>query len=109
MAGELFTGTTNVTMGTSGGVGDADGSKDTYERIKDASFNNRPTALTFWYKYAPYTSDTWKVHIELLDEGKNVIIQKDYISSEAKEDWTEAVVDLDYVGETLYSNVNIFM
>ena len=103
VAGELFTGTTNVTMGTSGGVGDADGSKDTYERIKDASFNNRPTALTFWYKYAPYTSDTWKVHIELLDEGKNVIIQKDYISSEAKEDWTEAVVDLDYVGETLYS------
>lgn len=103
VAGELFTGTTNVTMGTSGGVGDADGSKDTYERIKDASFNNRPTALTFWYKYVPYTSDTWKVHIELLDEGKNVIIQKDYISSEAKEDWTEAVVDLDYVGETLYS------
>lgn len=103
VAGELFTGTTNVTMGTSGAFGDADGSKDTYERIKDASFYNRPTALKFWYKYAPYTSDTWKAHIELLDEGKNVIIQKDYTSSEAKGDWTEAVVDLDYVGETLYS------
>ena len=103
VAGELFTGTTNVTIGTSGAFGDADGSKDTYERIKDASFNNRPTALKFWYKYAPYTSDTWKAHIELLDEGKNVIIQKDYTSSETKGDWTEAVVDLDYVGETLYS------
>lgn len=103
VAGELFTGTTNVTMGTSGVFGDADGSKDTYERIKDASFYNRPTVLKFWYKYAPYTSDTWKAHIELLDEGKNVIIQKDYTSSEAKGDWTEAVVDLDYVGETLYS------
>lgn len=103
VAGELFTGTAKVTMGTSGFLGDADGSKDTYERIKDASFYNRPTALKFWYKYAPYTSDTWKAHIELLDGGKNVIIQKDYTSSEAKGDWTEAVVDLDYVGETLYS------
>lgn len=103
VAGELFTGTAKVTMGTSGFLGDADGSKDTYERIKDASFYNRPTALKFWYKYAPYTSDTWKAHIELLDEGKNVIIQKDYTSSETKGDWTEAVVDLDYVGETLYS------
>ncbi len=103
VAGELFTGTTNVTMGTSGAFGDIDGSKDTYERVKDASFYNRPTALKFWYKYAPYTSDTWKAHIELLDEGKNVIIQKDYTSSETKGDWTEAVVDLDYVGETLYS------
>lgn len=103
VAGELFTGTAKVTMGTSGGLGDSDGSKDTYERIKDASFNNRPTSLKFWYKYTPYTSDTWQAHFELLDEGKNVIIQKDYTSSEAKEDWTEAVVDLDYVGETLYS------
>lgn len=103
VAGELFTGTAKVTMGTSGFFGDSDGSKDTYERIKDASFYNRPTALKFWYKYAPYTSDTWKAHIELLDEGKNVIIQKDYTSSETKGDWTEAVVDLDYVGETLYS------
>lgn len=104
VAGELFTGTAKVTMGTSGGgFGDSDGSKDTYERIKDASFNNRPTSLKFWYKYTPYTSDTWQAHIELLDEGKNVIIQKDYTSSEAKGDWTEAVVDLDYVDETLYS------
>lgn len=103
VAGELFTGTAKVTMGTSGFFGDADGSKDTYERIKDVSFNNRPSALQFWYKYTPYTSDTWQAHIELLDEAKNVIIQKDYTSSEAKGDWTEAVVDLDYVDETLYS------
>lgn len=103
VAGELFTGTAKVTMGTSGFFGDADGSKDTYERIKDVSFNNRPSALQFWYKYTPYTSDTWQAHIELLDEAKNVIIQKDYTSSEVKGDWTEAVVDLDYVDETLYS------
>ena len=103
VAGELFTGTAKVTMGTSGFFGDADGSKDTYERVKDASFNNRPTALKFWYKYIPYESDSWKVNIELLDENKNVIIQKDYTSSEATGDWTEATVNLGYVSEILYS------
>lgn len=98
VAGELFLGecTLNITGNDING-------DDSYEREKNAPFNNRPTALKFWYKYAPYTSDTWKAHIELLDEGKNVIIQKDYTSSEAKGDWTEAVVDLDYVDETLYS------
>lgn len=98
VAGELFLG--DCTLNMTGN--DIDGN-DSYEREKNASFNNRPTALKFWYKYAPYTSDTWKAHIELLDEGKTVIIQKDYTSSEAKGDWTEVVVDLDYVGETLYS------
>lgn len=98
VAGELFLG--DCTLNITGNDINGD---DSYEREKNASFNNRPTALKFWYKYAPYTSDTWKAHIELLDEGKTVIIQKDYTSSEAKGDWTEVVVDLDYVGETLYS------
>lgn len=103
VAGELFTGTAKVTMGTSGFFGDADGSKDTYEREKDASFYNRPTALKFWYKYVPYDSDTWKVHVELLDESRNVIIQNDYTSSEIKNDWTETTLPLNYVEGVSYA------
>lgn len=102
VSGDLFTGTANVTMGTSGIFGDADGSKDSYEREKNATFTNRPTALKFWYKYAPYNSDTWSAHIELLDEAKNIIIQQDLTSSEAKNDWTEATVSLDYDEGTVY-------
>lgn len=102
VAGELFIGTAKVSMGTNPGAGDSDGSKDTYEREKNATFTNRPTALKFWYKYVPYNSDTWSVHIELLDEAKNVIIQQDFTSSEAKNDWTEATVFLDYDEETVY-------
>lgn len=102
VAGELFTGTTKVTMGTDGIIGDADGSKDTYEREKNATFTNRPTALKFWYKYIPYNSDTWSAHIELLDEAKNIIVQQDFTSSEAKNDWTEAIVSLDYNKGTVY-------
>lgn len=96
VAGELFIGSAIVKMGTSGMFGDADGSKDTYEREKNATFTNRPSALKLWYKYVPYNSDTWSAHIELLDEAKNVIIQKDFTSSETKNDWTEAIVSLDY-------------
>lgn len=88
VAGELFTGTANVTLGTSGLFGDADGSKDTYERQKNASFSSRPTALQFYYKYVPYGSDTWKVHVELLDESGNVIIQNESTSSTAQGDWS---------------------
>lgn len=102
VAGELFIGTAKVTMGTNPGAGDRDGSKDTYEREKNATFTNRPTALKFWYKYAPYNSDTWSAHIELLDEAKNIIIQQDLTSSEAKNDWTEATVSLDYDEGTVY-------
>lgn len=98
VAGELFLGECTLNM-----TGNDINGDDSYERKKNAPFYNRPTVLKFWYKYAPYTSDTWKAHIELLDEGKNVIIQKDYTSSETKDDWTEAVMDLDYVDETLYS------
>lgn len=103
VAGELFTGTAKVTMGTSGFFEDADGSKDIYEREKDASFYNRPTALKFWYKYVPYNSDTWKVHVELLDENRNVIIQNDYTSSEIKNDWTETTLPLNYVEGVSYA------
>lgn len=103
VAGELFTGTAKVTMGTNGFFEDADGSKDIYEREKDASFYNRPTALKFWYKYVPYNSDTWKVHVELLDENRNVIIQNDYTSSEIKNDWTETTLPLNYVEGVSYA------
>lgn len=103
VAGELFIGTAKVTMGTNPGAGDSDGSKDTYEREKNATFTNRPTALKFWYKYAPYNSDTWSAHIELLDEAKNIIVQQDFTSSEAKDDWTEAIVSLDYKQEIPYA------
>lgn len=102
VAGELFTGSANLTMGTSGVLGDADGSKDKLDIIKNAVFSNRPTAMKFWYKYAPYQSDTWSAHIELLDETNNVIIQNDFISSDAKQDWSEVTISLDYSDEVSY-------
>lgn len=70
VAGELYTGTAKVTTGGN----DANASSDTHERIKDSQFASRPSALYFWYKYAPFDdTEKFSVTIELLDEQKNVI------------------------------------
>lgn len=70
VAGELYCGTAKVTTGGN----DANASGDTYERIKDSAFGSRPSALQFWYKYAPfYDTEKFSVTIELLDEQSNVI------------------------------------
>lgn len=98
VAGKLFTGTANVEM-----TGNDINGDDTYTEEKNASFPSRPTVLTFYYKYAPYNSDTWSVHIELLDENKNVIVQNDKTSSDAKSDWTQESVSLDYADGTTYA------
>ena len=97
VAGELFLGDCKLNLTGN----DIDGN-DTYEREKNAIFTNRPTALKFWYKYAPYTSDTWSVHIELLNENKDIIIQTDYTSSESVSTWAEQTVTLNYAEETPY-------
>lgn len=101
VAGELFTGKTNVTTG----INDADGGGDTYEKEKNASFSSRPTALQFYYKYLPYGSDTWSVHIELLDENKNIIIQNEKTSSETMSDWSAEpyIVELNYADDMTYA------
>lgn len=100
VAGELFLGDCKVNITGN----DIDGN-DSYEREKSALFFNRPTALKFWYKYVPYNLDAWSVHIELLDESKKVIVQKDFTSSEAKGDWTEAIVtwNEDYNESVIYA------
>lgn len=100
VAGELFLGDCKVNITGN----DIDGN-DSYEREKSALFSNRPTALKFWYKYVPYNLDAWSVHIELLDESKKVIVQKDFTSSEAKGDWTEAIVtwNEDYNESVIYA------
>lgn len=100
VAGELFTGTYNVNI-----TGNDINGDDSYERNKSASFSNRPTALHFYYKYIPYSSDSWSVHIELLDENKNIIIQNEKTSSTTQSNWssTPFEVPLNYEEGKIYS------
>ena len=98
VAGELFLGDIEVIQG--GTAASPDG--DHYVIQKGREFHSRPSALSFWYKYSPCNSDTWKVTIELLNENKEVIISKTHQSSETKSEYTEVTVPLDYQESVLY-------
>ena len=104
VAGDLFTGTANVIVEHQSIGGDANGGDDKYTKV-EASFSSRPTALQFYYKYGPYSSDSWSVHIELLDENKNIIIQNEKTSSEIMADWSAEpyIVELNYADDMIYA------
>lgn len=83
VAGELFIGELSI-----------DGNAYTINKGKE--FTSRPTALHFYYKYAPHNNDTWKASIELLDENKNTINSQDVTASSSVGDFTEMTVSLNY-------------
>lgn len=83
VAGELFIGELSI-----------DGNAYTINKGKE--FTSRPTALHFYYKYAPHNNDTWKASIELLDENKNTIISQNVTASSSVGDFTEMTVSLNY-------------
>lgn len=99
VAGELFTGTVQVNTGGT----DATPIGDQYTIDKNRSFNVRPTALSFWYKYVPYGSDTYRALVQLIDVEGNVIIESSYESSDIKNDWTNAVIRLNYENGKSYA------
>lgn len=99
VAGELFVGDIDIVQGGTDAIPDG----DHYTIQKGKEFNLRPTALHFWYKYAPCNTDTWKATLELLDENRNVIISKTIQSSEVKNEFTEAVIPLDYQDSEIYA------
>lgn len=96
VAGILFTGNFECEVGVSA-------TNYSYTKTDGKEFASRPTALKFWYKYLPYTSDTWQVHVELWDENKNIIIQQNYQSSIQKNDYEEVEIKLNYNDEQSYS------
>lgn len=96
VAGILFTGNFECEVGVSA-------TNYSYTKTDGKEFASRPTALKFWYKYLPYTSDTWQVHVELWDENKNIIIQQNYQSSIQKNDYEEIEIKLNYNDEQSYS------
>lgn len=99
VAGELFVGDIKVITGGTA----AQPNGDHYEIIKGKSFESRPTALHFYYKYVPHNDDTWRVNIELLDADRQTIISESISSSVAANDYEGMTVPLDYISEETYS------
>lgn len=95
--GELFIGT--MVVNNTGNDANGEGN---WSRTKDGVFNDRPTGIRFWYKYAPMNSDSWKMEIQLLDANNQVIVEKTYTDAQTRSSWTEASVDFDYLSGQLY-------
>lgn len=95
VAGILFIGDFECSTGMSA-------TNYSYTKTNGKEFYTRPTALKFWYKYLPYTNDTWKAHIELWDENKNIIIQQDFQSSTSQNNYVEAEIKLNYNEQQSY-------
>ena len=68
--GELFIGDISVSEGGTEVI-----PNDSYSINKGKAFASRPTALRFYYKYAPYNTDSWKVYIALYDSENNIIAE----------------------------------
>lgn len=97
VAGKLLMGTFVATKKG----GDSNGN-DSWEIKKDATFTVRPTAITFYHKYAPNSGDSWSAHIELIDASGNTFISQDYTSSASQSSWTPQTVTLNYDENTKY-------
>lgn len=98
--GELFTAEISVHQG--GTSAKPSGDNYTVDPL-GRSFASRPTALHFWYKYAPLNGDAWRAKIVLLDADNNTIIEKNLESSDARSNWAEQTVSLDYLPDAVYA------
>lgn len=82
-------------------IGSFNYNEDDYdgEPVHGHSFSSRPSSLSFWYKYAPYNTDAFKVWVAI-KSGDEIIAEGTYIpttSSTAVSSYTQATVNLDYI------------
>ena len=68
-----------------------------HQPIYGVDYASRPTAMKFWYKYIPKSTDLLIAQIVILD-GEDTIIGKANIPSEeaGTTDWTERILPIEY-------------
>lgn len=64
------------------------------------AFGSRPSAMSFWYKYAPEGDDTWQATVEVLN-GSTVIGKGSYMNSSSADSWTPATIVIEYTNTKL--------
>ena len=91
--GELFIGGITVTTGGTSAIPDG----DHYDIDEGTEFVSRPTGLRFYYKYAPYMVDAWKVYIALYDEAGNIIAENTVTDGNEISTYKEMDISFNYV------------
>ena len=95
--GELFIGEITVTNKTSYG-------SDSYTITEGREYKSRPTSISFWYKYAPYTTDYFKAYVAIYDADDNIIGEGTLTSGDSKSSYTNAVVKITYSDDYIMSH-----
>jgi hypothetical protein len=94
--GELFIGDLTVTNKTFFG-------SDSYTITEGRSYASHPTALNFWFKYSPYTTDYFKAYIAIYDADGNIIGEGTYQNGNTVTTYTNCQVDITYKSEYVKS------
>ena len=90
-AGEIFIGrAANKNGKEGGGVHDSEGH----------AFENRPSALSFAYRYEPYGNETYYVEVVMKAEDGTVIGSVTDKSGSASSEWSRRKIDLNYTDLT---------
>jgi hypothetical protein len=96
--GELFIGEINVSTS-----GLATSPKDSYTITEGRAYASHPTALNFWFKYSPYTTDYFKAYIAIYDAEGNIIGEGTYQNGNTVTTYTSCQVDITYKTEYIKS------
>ncbi|MBD5365779.1 MAG: DUF4493 domain-containing protein [Bacteroides sp.] len=80
-------------------IGSHSAANETTETIEyGRPWPSRPTSFSFAYKYAPYNSESFRAYIvvENRDNGIVELGRGEFISGEAKSDFTDKTIDINY-------------
>jgi hypothetical protein len=94
--GELFIGDLTVSNSTVFGG-------DKYTITEGRPYASHPTALNFWFKYSPYTTDYFKVYIAIYDADDNIIGEGSYQNGNTVSTYENCQVDITYKSEYIKS------
>lgn len=78
-------------------------SNKTETKVTGHAFSSRPSKVSFWYKYIPYQTDAFKVHVEVRSSG-NVIATGTFIPeaySTEDDKYKNVAVELNYSNNEL--------
>lgn len=78
-------------------------SNKTETKVTGHAFSSRPSKVSFWYKYIPYQTDAFKVHVEVRSSG-NVIATGTFIPeaySTEDDKYKNVAVELNYSNKEL--------
>ena len=92
--GELFLG--DISISESGA---ATSPNDSYTLIPGRTYASRPTGISFYYNYTPYTTDYWYVYLALYDASDNIIAEGSMQNGEAKDTYVLSNVSFVYKDE----------